>query len=39
MELIPLTVIVNVTFAELDEVSTAVYVTIVSPIEKVDPEL
>ena len=35
----PITVIVNVTFAELDEASTAVYVTIVSPIEKVDPEL
>ena len=29
----------NVAFAELDEVSTAVYVTIVSPIEKVDPEV
>ena len=29
----------NVAFAELEEASTAVYVTMVSPIEKVDPEL
>ena len=29
----------NVAFAELKDKSTAVYVTIVSPIEKVDPEL
>ena len=36
---IPITVIVNVAFAELEETSTAVYVTMVSPIEKVDPEL
>ena len=31
--------IVNVAFAELEEASTAVYVTIVSPIANVDPEL
>ena len=39
MTFIPVTVIVKEAVAELEEASTAVYVTIVSPIEKVDPEL